>query len=299
MSPQKNPTARFVEFAERKIKEALSAELPPYVAAVEEPAPELLRLGNAWTRRLFDGDFYLSPPPAPTLPACSLVFVQSSDGNTGARNPSTLGGGEMDKHLIYEGLSRVAADAVLAGAETVRGATIVFSVWHPELVELRASLGKPRHPVQIVATLHGVDVERELIFNVPEVPVILLTVPDGGAAMRSAVSARPWIRLVTMNGADPLRDGFEQLRQLGIERISCVGGRHLAAQLIDAGLVQDVYLTTAPCRGGEPNTPIYSQPLGGRVIVRKRGTGRETGVTFEHLVLRARRSSGLPALACF
>ena len=30
--------------------------------------------------------------------------------------PSSLGGGDADKHLIYEGLSRVAADAVLAGA---------------------------------------------------------------------------------------------------------------------------------------------------------------------------------------
>jgi hypothetical protein len=37
-----------------------------------------------------------------------------------------------DKHLIYEGLSRAAADAVLAGAATVRAGDIVFSVWHPE-----------------------------------------------------------------------------------------------------------------------------------------------------------------------
>ena len=69
---------------------------------------------------LFDGDFYVSPPPDESRPACNLVFVQSRDGNTGASNPSSLGGGETDKHLIYEGLSRVAADAVLAGAETIR-----------------------------------------------------------------------------------------------------------------------------------------------------------------------------------
>ena len=46
------------------------------------------------------------------------VFVQSADGNTGARNPADLGGGETDKHLIYEGLSRVDVDGVLAGAAT-------------------------------------------------------------------------------------------------------------------------------------------------------------------------------------
>ena len=78
-----------------------------------------------------------------------------SDGNTGAADPSTLGGGRDRQALIYEGLSRVAADAVLSGAETLRGGDMVLSVWHPELVALRRSLGLPRHPVQVVATLRG------------------------------------------------------------------------------------------------------------------------------------------------
>ena len=82
----------------------------------------------------------------------SLVFVQSRDGNTVADNPSTLGGGDTDKHLVYEGLSRVDADAVLAGAATARSERMVFSVWHPELVALRCSLGHRRHPAQVVVT---------------------------------------------------------------------------------------------------------------------------------------------------
>ena len=39
---------------------------------------------NAWTRTVFDGPFYVSRPRDPQLPATSLVFVQSRDGNTGA-----------------------------------------------------------------------------------------------------------------------------------------------------------------------------------------------------------------------
>jgi dihydrofolate reductase len=62
-----------------------------------------------------------------------------------------------------------------------------------------------------------------------------------------------------------------------------VGGRTIATALIDAGLVQDVYLTTSPREGGEPNTPMYPKPINADVIVRKHGTGRETGVVFEHL----------------
>ena len=170
-------TDQFADFSRRKEREALEARLPPYATAFDARPPDALAIGNDWTRRLFDGDFYVSPPPDASRPACSLVFVQSADGNTGAQNPSSLGGGATDKHLIYEGLSRVAADAVMAGAETVRAGNIVFSVWHPELVRLRASLGQPRHPVQIVVTTARLDLERGMLFNVPEIRVVLLTVP--------------------------------------------------------------------------------------------------------------------------
>ena len=137
--------ARFEEVVDRKTREALAAMLPAAARPWKsERRQTSTRSAIAWTRRLFDGDFYLSRPPR-DIPATGLVFVQSSDGNTGARNPASLGGGETDKHLIYEGLSRVAADGVLAGAETIRGSQVVFSVWRPELVALRAAL-RPAAP---------------------------------------------------------------------------------------------------------------------------------------------------------
>ena len=211
--------------------------------------------------------------------------MQSRDGNTGATDPASLGGGEADKHLIYEGLSRVAADAVLAGAETVRSGNIVLSTWRPELVELRRSLGLPRHPIQIVATLRGLKLDDGLLFNVPELRVILLTLPAGSELMRTQLADRPWVMPIAMPTAHDLPFAFRQLRELGIQRISCIGGRTIAEQLIDGGLIQDVYLTTAPQRGGEPNTPFYSKPLPAREVVRKHGSGQDTGVVFQHLVL--------------
>jgi 5-amino-6-(5-phosphoribosylamino)uracil reductase len=273
---------RFDEFVTRRQQEAEGATLPPYVTEVEHRDAGLLAVGNAWSRRLFDGDFYVSRPPDPSRAACHLVFVQSKDGNTSAKNPSALGGGDTDKHLIYEGLSRVAADAVLAGAETVRGGEIVLSVWHPELVRLRASIGKPRHPVQIVATLQGMDLEHGLLFNLPDVRVILITVGAGARRMRDRVAERPWVTPVVMDAPGHLPSAFEQLRALGIAHVSAIGGRKIATQLIDPGLVQDVYLTTSPRAGGEPDTPMYPGPLKGAVVVRKRGTDGESGVTFEH-----------------
>jgi dihydrofolate reductase len=77
---------------------------------------------------------------------------------------------------------------------------------------------------------------------------------------------------------------------MGLERISCIGGRTLATQLLDAGLVQDVYLTTSARRGGEQNTPMYPKPLDAELVVRKTGTEVEAGVVFEHRYLPRRNS---------
>lgn len=271
---------RFRQFELKKQRDAAGAAILPSATDIDRGGGRFIRIGNNWSRALFDGDFYVSPPPTLDLPSTSLVFVQSHDGNTVAADPSALGGGEADKHLIYEGLSRVAADAVLVGAGTVRGGDIVLSTWHPELVALRASLGLPRHPVQIVATQRGLDFDG-LIFNVPEVRVILLTVPAGADRMLAGLADRPWITPIIMTTSRDLTRAFRKLRARGIATISCVGGRGLASELLEAGLIQDVYLTTSPKDGGEKNTPLSSKAREGVVILSKHGAGQDAGVVFE------------------
>jgi len=278
---------QFEEFVDRKIREATAASLPPYVTERDGHSDAMAALGNEWTCALFDGYFYRSPSPVKTVPACNLVFVQSKDGNTGTRNPQSLGGGETDKHLIYEGLSRVDADAVLTGASTAGDGNLILSVWHPELVRLRETLGKPRHPTQIVATLRGMDLEHGLLFNVPAIPVILLTVGPAMEMMQNRLAERPWVQTLLMSQPSDFRQAFERLSVEGIERVSCIGGRTLARQLLDARLVQDVYLTTSARAGGEPNTPVSDRPLDGIVVLRKHGTGPEHGVVFEHIAALA------------
>jgi len=160
----------FDALCDRKMREADAEAIAPLETIEEHDLwPAARRIGSEWTRALYGGDAVLAPEPA-DRPAVSLVFVQTRDGNTGAADPAELGGGPTDMHLIYEGLSRVAADAVLAGAGSARGHRSFFSVWRRELIALREELGLPRHPAQIVASRDGrLDVRSALLFNVPAV----------------------------------------------------------------------------------------------------------------------------------
>lgn len=283
---------RFRALVELKTREAEQARIDR-LQTVEDRSDDLPagRIGNAWTRRHYNGDFYLLPLP-PEAPAVSLVFVQSRDGNTVADTPADLGGGPIDRHLIYEGLTRVAADGVLAGAATATGRDLFFSIWHPEMVALRRALSLPRHPAQIIVSNEGrVDLTGTLLFNVPDVPTFVIA----GAVCRDrcahGFAERPWITIVPM-APGGLRDALVRLRRdHRIERVSAIGGRTTASGLLDAGLVQDLCLTTTARQAGTPNTPFYTgrRPPAFNLLVRKEATGAEP-IRFDHLVLAEKKS---------
>jgi riboflavin biosynthesis pyrimidine reductase len=276
----------FERFAESKTREAERAPIVPLHTIEDRSRSFRLRtIGDAWTRAHYDGDFHLFEPP-PNLPAVSMVFVQSREGNTVVADPSSLGGGATDTHLIYEGLSRVAAEAVLAGAASV-GANAFFSVWHPELISLRRDLGLSRHPAQVVMSQRGRVNLDALLFTVPDVPVFLILGEDGVRRLEPQLAARPWITIVPVTGPD-LIDAFRRLRLgHGLTRISHIGGRSAATSLVDAGLIQDLCLTTTAHAGGEPDSPYYSgrRPLRLELVVRKQGMGESLPITFEHFAL--------------
>ena len=280
-------SARFLEYCRAREIAAAAAVLPPYrTITVHLELGHFRAIGNEWSRALFDGDFYRTSVKQ-DMPQTSLVFVESNSGNTASDDPSSLGGGETDKHLIYEGLSRVDSDAVLAGATTARSDDLVFSVWHPELIALRLELGRSRHPAQVVVVRRSsLNVGSALMFQEPALPVFLVTAADAASSLRKQVAGRPWISVI--DGGEPLslRYALRELKTRGIETVSAIGGRTTARALLREGLVQDLYLTTSPRAGGEPNTPLLERPLDATKVVVKAGTGPEEGVRFVHYVIR-------------
>ncbi|MGH9237853.1 MAG: dihydrofolate reductase family protein [Vicinamibacterales bacterium] len=282
-------TGRFAKYCERKEQAALAAAIPGYVTAEVRDCGDLVALETPWSAALFDGPFYRSAVPARAgIPTTSLVFVQSRDGNTVAADPSTLGGGDTDLHLIYEGLSRVDADAVLAGAATARGKDIVFSVWHPQLVALRLARGRPRHPAQVVVTDAGsLRFDEGLMFQEPSLRVFVITRSGAVKTIQDRLVGKPWIDVIDAGEPVCFASAMEQLCRRGIGVLSCVGGPRTAATLLDEQLVQDIYLTTSAIDAGTPGTPYHAgrRPRVDRVVL-KEGQGIEAGVRFEHLIVR-------------
>jgi len=280
-------TPTFDAYCRGKERAALSARLYPYRTTALAERFDLDKIGNDWTRRLFDGDFFRSAAACESdLPVTNLVFVESREGNTVADNPSTLGGGDTDKHLIYEGLSRIDADAVLAGASTARSDQLVFSVWHPELVSLRLARGRARHPAQVVVcSRSALPIETALMFQEPGLAVYLITTSDAAASLRLQVMTHPWIHVI--DGGQPLsmRRALRELKTRGIHSVSAIGGRTTARSLLTDRVVSDLYLTTSATSAGERGTPLIDGALPATRVVEKEGTGPETGVRFVHYLI--------------
>ena len=81
---------------ERKTRQASAAAIPGFLTTVRGGHAGLTAIGNAWSREIFDGPFYVRDP-GPVEPSVSLVLVQSLDGNIIADDPATLGD---QQHLL-------------------------------------------------------------------------------------------------------------------------------------------------------------------------------------------------------
>jgi riboflavin biosynthesis pyrimidine reductase len=270
-------TPGFEDYCRRKEEAALAAPLAGFKTLAEEAGgADLLSYGNAWTRQLFDGDFHRSAGPAsPELPSVSLL-VTEEDVSFGATVP----------HLLHEGLTRVDADAVLGGIGAESAVNQICSVWHPELVRLRADRGLPRHPVQVLVT-NSCDVpfERCLLFQEPSLPVIVVTRSTHVHRARARLREYPWVEVLGAGDPLDLRSALTQLRDRGIAVISAVGGRRLATSLLDAGLVTDLYVTVREPASAASALSFYNgPPLMRRRLLSKAGRGPEGAVRFEHLV---------------
>lgn len=184
--------------------------------------------------------------PAPGLFVYSNTAT-SIDGkiNTVAQDRLALGSHE-DKRVMH--LLRAQADAILVGGNT-------FRRWGLPLVEdprLVPEAPPRRRPViNTVLTRRGIlDMDRRR-FPDPRVELLVL----GGPQLDAAAHQRDLGAAVLRRDAPDVAWALSVLAARGCRRVLVEGGGDLIAQLLEAGLLDEIFLTLCPLVVGGVRAP--------------------------------------------
>jgi len=237
----------------------------------------------------------LAFPPHPGRPYVTGNFVMSLDGVTSLLVPGQAGGGPISgfnphDHLVM-GLLRAAADAVIVGAGTLRA--VPHHVWTPAYVcpaladayqRLRAILGKPGPPLNVIVTARA-EVDPGLrVFQSGEVPVLVVTTAARARHLRG-LGLPPSVQVMEGENADRLSARSilgVVMRVRPSDLILVEGGPHLLGDFFGEQCLDEQFLTLSPQvagRNGAPARPglvagkrfAPEHPLWGTLVGVKRG----------------------------
>jgi riboflavin biosynthesis pyrimidine reductase len=230
-------------------------------------------------------------------------FVTSLDGVVSLGIPGKAGGGEISGFNAHDrmvmGLLRATADAVVVGAGTLR-ASSAEHVWTAEYIyppltdayrELRATLGKPEPPLNVVVTGSGdIDLDR-CLFRSAAVPSLIVTTAAGARRLLDR-DLPPSARVEVAAGAASLSaravlDTIHRTRKS--ELVLVEAGPRLMSDFFAEHLLDELFLTLAPQvagrdgaieRPGLVSGKLFApeHPVWGRLVGLKRGA--------DHLMLR-------------
>jgi riboflavin biosynthesis pyrimidine reductase len=154
------------------------------------------------------------------------------------------------------GLLRALADVVVVGAGTVRAApdhawiaahvhpasAAVFAAWRQRLGLVA------RHPTTIVVTARGDLPPEHPGLRDASIPVTVVTTLAGARAVRR-LDFGPHVAIRTGDrdaGRVTPRDVLAAAEELGARVVLCEGGPHLLGQFLEAGVLDELFLTVAP-----------------------------------------------------
>jgi riboflavin biosynthesis pyrimidine reductase len=148
------------------------------------------------------------------------------------------------------GLLRAFADVVLIGSGVLRAsprgtwqARSIFPPLASAYAELRESLGVPADAEVALLTGSG---SIDPVHPVLEAGALVLTSQRGAERLRGRLPAASTV--VTLGEAPrlALRDVVDSLRERGHRRILSEAGPHTFGELLGAGLVDELFLTSSP-----------------------------------------------------
>lgn len=189
----------------------------------------------------------LAPPERPYL---VLNMVATLDGKAALGGRTAGIGSPADRELFHH--LRTQADAVMAGAGTLRAERYGRVVREPALRAKREREGLDADPLACVVSGSLGGLAELPLLAVPEQRVAVLTAASGELPPREA--RVEYVRADPAGGGGGWVDLGAALNRLRAEwdvrSILCEGGPTLNAELLGAGLVDELFLSVAPKLAG-------------------------------------------------
>lgn len=193
-------------------------------------------------------------------PHVTSVLAISADGKisdsqrTAARFPSPTDQRHLEQRLAH-------ADATLFGASTLRAYGTTALIKHPALLEKRRQKGQYPQPIHIVCSGSG-QLDIGARFFTQPVSRWLLTTPHGAAGWHGQNQfERIWIAPMGPNRFD-WQQILVELKSLDIHHLLVMGGGQLVAMLMEADLIDELWLTLCPLIIGGKNAPTACDGVG-------------------------------------
>jgi riboflavin biosynthesis pyrimidine reductase len=247
---------------------------------------------------------HLAFPAHPGRPYVVGNFVTTLDGVVSLNIPGQSGGGPISGFNAHDrmvmGILRAVSDAVIVGAGTLRA--VAEHIWTAEYIyppltdayrQLRAALGKPEPPLNVIVTASGALDLTLPVFQSGAVAVLVVTTQEGARRIHAHTLPRHvHVEAVQQAGAIGARlvlQAASALRQSDL--ILVEGGPRLIGDFFAEHCLDELFLTLAPQvagRDGSGERPglvagkrfAPEQPLWGTLVSVKRGGS--------HLFLRYR-----------
>src|SRR5258708_7184232 len=182
-------------------------------------------------------------------------FVSSLDGVVSLGSKPSAGSvisGKYPADRFLMGLLRACADAVLIGAGTMRATP--GHLWTPahvypematEFLALRSALARSTEPQLAVITASGnLDASHPALVR----GAVVMTTEDGARAIESRLPKT--CEVVALGKKLHLGTVLAGLHARGLDVVLTEGGPHVMGQLIEAGLLDEVFLTVSPVIAG-------------------------------------------------
>jgi riboflavin biosynthesis pyrimidine reductase len=193
-------------------------------------------------------------PSGLTSPFVQVNFVSSADGAATVSGRSRALSSPADQKVFA--LGRALADVVLVGAGTALAEEYGGIPRTTSRAALRSRLGLSEVPPIAVVTARGSVPPSSPLVTDTVVPPIMITAESSAVAWRKEMADAGADVVVAGDERVDVRLALAALADRGLLRVNCEGGPTLFADLVAAGLVDQLCLTVAPLLAGAGSVRI-------------------------------------------